>query len=396
MSDQPQSQPLTYCPACTAGDSSVFFVIEQAPIQSVVTLKSYAAAMKIPRKDIKLSFCRHCGFIFNRNFERDWDYYTKGYEDQQGFSPTFVKFITGITERFIQKYELYEKLVLEIGCGKGDFLRLISKLGNNRGIGIDPSWVPGRVEENAQLKFITDFYNVTHGHFKPDSIVCRHTLEHIYDTNNFLHKIRTACGSRKPILLFEVPCVLRILKDQAFWDIFGEHCAYFSPGSLARLFRRNGFEVLDLYIEYDQQYLFIEARPVEMPSMTIHPLEETPEELFQLAESFAQRVQQQLTVWRTRLNEFKQANKKVVLWGGGSKSVGFLAQFHDIGVITHVIDINPHLTGNYIPGIGIQYVQPESMQDYQPDVVITMNSVYLKEVKQKLTSIGLQPEVIGL
>ena len=166
MSDQPQSQQLSTCPACTAGGSSDFFAIEQAPIQSVVTLKSYAAAMKIPRKDIKLSFCRHCGFIFNRNFERDWDYYTKGYEDQQGFSPTFVKFITGITQRFIQKYELYEKLVLEIGCGKGDFLRLISELGDNRGIGIDPSWVPGRVKENAQLKFITDFYNVTHGHFK--------------------------------------------------------------------------------------------------------------------------------------------------------------------------------------------------------------------------------------
>ena len=35
----------------------------------------------------------------------------------------------------------------------------------------------------------------------------------------------------------------------------------FSAGSLARLFRASGFEVLDVSYEYDDQYLLIEARP---------------------------------------------------------------------------------------------------------------------------------------
>jgi SAM-dependent methyltransferase len=384
------------CPTCQAHDYQDFLTIKSAPIQSVVTLKSNWAAMQIPRKDIILSFCHQCGFIFNRNFEKNWDYYTNGYEDQQGFSPTFVNFITGITQRLIEKYQLYQGVILEIGCGKGDFLRLISKLGNNRGIGIDPAWRPGRVKDEEQLTFITDFYAAKYGRFKADCIVCRHTLEHVYDADKFLHEIRTACGNSKPILFFEVPCILRILKDLAFWDIFGEHCAYFSPGSLARLFRRNGFKVLDLHIEYEQQYLFIEARPVAITSTSRHALEESPLELFQLAETFALRMQEKINLWRTRLYEFKLAQKKVVLWGGGSKAVGFLTQFHEIGIISHVIDINPYLTGNFIPSIGLRYVEPAAMQDFQPDIVITMNSVYINEVKQQLTDMGLQPEVIGL
>ena len=40
-----------------------------------------------------------------------------------------------------------------------------------------------------------------------------------------------------------------------------EHVSYFSPGSLARLFRATGFEPLVLELEYDDQYILIEARP---------------------------------------------------------------------------------------------------------------------------------------
>jgi SAM-dependent methyltransferase len=396
MSTPAKSCLTTSCPACAAHDVADFFAIKQAPIQSVATMKSRWAAMRIPRKDLTLSFCRHCGFIFNRDFDLNWDHFTHGYEDQQGFSPTFVQFITRITQRLIGKYKIYDQLVLEIGCGKGDFLRLITALGHNKGIGIDPAWEADRGQANPNITFIPEFFDPEHARVKADCIVCRHTLEHIYDANAFMKKVRIACGSHKPILFFEVPSIVRILEQQAFWDIFGEHCAYYSPGSLARLFRHNGFEVLDLYLDYDSQYLFIEAHPVDMPSLNIHPLEESVAELYELAQVFNESVQHKLIEWRERMNAFKLANKKVALWGGGSKAVGFLTQFHSIGVIEHVVDINPHLAGNFIPGMGIQYVKPEFMQYYKPDVVIAMNSVYLNEIRQNLADFGVTPELFGL
>jgi len=365
-------------------------------MQSIIAIKSYAAAMQVPRHDIVLTFCNHCGFIFNSEFDTEWDYFTHGYEDQQGFSPTFVRFITATTQRFIDKYALRNQTVIEIGCGKGDFTRLICALGDNQGIGIDPAWVPGRGEPNPNVRFITEFYNQAHSKIQADCIACRHTMEHIFETDDFVKMIRESCQETPPVLFFEVPSIVRILKDQAFWDIFGEHCSYFSPGSLAQLFRRNKFEVLDLFLEYDDQYLFIEARPVDSVLETVHPLEESVADLKALTRLFVQKINKQLEQWRVRLVRLKEEKKKVVVWGGGSKAVGFLTQFNEIGVIEHVVDINPHLLGNFIPAIGKQYVGPDFLESYRPDVVILMNSVYINEVRADLAGRGLHPELIGL
>ena len=386
----------TECPCCRSGDLEDFFRIPNAPTQSLVTIRNREKALAIPRKDIALTFCNQCGFIFNSEFDTSIDYYTQGYEDQQGFSPTFVKFITGVTQRFIDRYDIRNRQVIEIGCGKGDFIRLISKLGDNKGIGIDPAWVAGRGEEVPGVSFIKEFYSGKHGSIKADCITCRHTLEHIHDTGGFMHTIRASISDTEPILFFEVPSIVRILDIQAFWDIFYEHCTYLSPGSIARLFRVNGFEVLDMYLEYDNQYLFIEAKPSEGTSEKIHPLEESVEELKAKTLTFVEKINVQLDEWRDRLSRFREEGKKVVVWGGGSKSVGFLTQFGDLGVIEHVVDINPHMTGNYIPGIGIQYVAPDFLETYSPDVVIVMNSVYMEEIQRSLSERGLHPEMLGL
>jgi SAM-dependent methyltransferase len=372
-------------------------VIPHAPVHSLVTIKEYGEAISIPKKEITLAFCNHCGFIFNSSFDTSLDYYTQGYEDQQGFSPTFMKFITGVSQRFIDRYEIRGKDVIEIGCGKGDFISLMSELGDNNGIGIDPAWVPGRAKQNPKVRFIKEFYSEDHGDLRADCIACRHTLEHIHDTFGFMETIRKSLKDNlKAVLFFEVPSIVRILKIQAFWDIFYEHCTYMSPGSLARLFRLNGFEVLDMYLEYDEQYLFIEAKPVEGSSDKVHPLEESVQDLKELTKLFVEKIEVQLDEWRDKLLKFKEEEKKVVIWGGGSKSVGFLTQFNDIGVIEHVVDINPHMQGNYIPGIGIRYVAPEFLEKYNPDVVIVMNSVYMEEIRKMLHAMGIDPEMHGL
>lgn len=387
----------THCPNCHHTNVEDFFTVQSAPVHSLAITKSYDEAIGIERKDIDMAFCNNCGFIFNSSFDTSLDYYTKGYEDQQGFSPTFLKFITELTTRFINKYDIKNKDVIEIGCGKGDFISLMCELGNNRGIGIDPAWVPGRTKANPNVRFIKEFYSEEHGKLKADCICCRHTLEHIHGTGDFLKTIRKSIGNREDVIVFfEIPSIVRILKIQAFWDIFYEHCTYMSPGSLARLFRLNGFEVLDMYLEYDNQYLFIEAKPVNKPSDKVHPLEESVEELKDLTKVFTTKINDTLDAWRKKFAELREKKLRTVVWGGGSKSVGFLTHFDREKVIDHVVDINPHMVGNYIPGIGKQYVGPDFLKEYKPEVVIIMNSVYTEEIRKMLNDMGLNPTLIGL
>ncbi len=380
------------CPGCSDNRTVEFYNVLNAPVHSIVTVTDRKKAMNIPRKEITLAICKGCGLIYNSSFDTKTDYHSQPFEDQQGFSPTFTKFITSIAQSFIDKYNIYNKKIIEIGCGKGDFLLLISKLGNNIGIGIDPAYVEGRIPPNENLSFLKEFYQEKHGKLPVDAIVCRHTLEHIHDVGNFLNTLHRSLSQKEHVvLLFEVPSVVRILEEMAFWDIYYEHCTYLSPGSMARLFRLHGFEILNLSLQYNNQYLFLEAKPGHMNHEKANQLEEDTSELLELAMNFNREVSRIFSYWRSLLLQYKVEGKKVVLWGGGSKSVGFLTEFSNLNLIEYVIDINPHLAGNFIPGIGLQYQQPEFLSEYRPDVVIIMNSVYEKEISLTLNSMGIEP-----
>jgi hypothetical protein len=384
------------CPCCGSGRIEPFFRIANAPIFSLVTVKSRAEALAVPRKDIELGFCHDCGFVFNRLFDRSIDYFTLGYEDQQGFSKTFMAYLTRISEDLIERHQLRGKKMLEIGCGKGDFINLLTELAAGRGIGVDPAYQEGR-QTNPNLRFFREFYSSGHGQLGADFICCRHTLEHIYETQEFMQRLRDSIPrGQHPALFFEVPEVSRILDLPAFWDIYYEHCSYFSPGSLARLFRRTGYDVTALRLDYGDQYVLIEARPADSPAQSALPLEETVADLGARIARFKTIVQQQLGEWRDRLTSLKAEGKRVVVWGGGSKSVGFLTNFADLQLIDYVVDINPHMENNFIPGIGCQYVQPGFLASYQPDVVIIMNSVYAQEIGAQLAGMGVVAEVLAL
>jgi hypothetical protein len=384
------------CPCCQKDQIEEFFLIKNAPVYSMVTVTTREEALAVPRKDIGLGFCHDCGFIFNRRYDTSIDYFTMGYEDQQGFSATFMQYLTRISEELIAKYHLQDKTLLEIGCGKGDFINLLNTLAGGKGIGIDPAYEDGR-QNNPNLTFYKEFYSEKHGELVADLICCRHTLEHIFATRDFLHHIRASLGhENRPVVFFEIPQISRILDIQAFWDIYYEHCSYFSAGSLGRLFRSTGYEILDMRLDYSDQYLLIDAIPSRSPSEKLFAIEESIEEQKERIKNFKAEINIQLGGWRNRLNKMKGAGEKVVVWGGGSKSVGFLTNFADLELIDYVVDINPNMENNYIPGIGSKYVQPEFLRDYQPDVVIIMNGVYKKEISQMINEMGFSPAIYTL
>src|SRR5690606_34629448 len=125
-------------------------------------------------------------------------------EETQGFSPTFNAFARGLARELVERHGLRGKRVLEIGCGKGEFLMSLAELGIAHGIGIDPSYVPERMPQAAarRLRFIRDIYREEHARFEADFICCRHTLEHIPDTLAFTRRLRRAIGDRRDTVVF--------------------------------------------------------------------------------------------------------------------------------------------------------------------------------------------------
>ena len=133
-----------------------------------------------------LAVCSGCGFIFNAAWDPERTVYSDQYEETQGFSPTFNTFNRAIAEELVSSYDIRGKTVLEIGCGKGEFLSLICKLGGNRGIGYDPSFVPARQRSEQNIRFVREFFTEDTNEVAPDLLCCKMTLEHIGQTHRFL------------------------------------------------------------------------------------------------------------------------------------------------------------------------------------------------------------------
>jgi len=387
------------CQSCGAHSISVFYEVRNVPVHSCLMMPTRQEALDFPRGDVVLGFCAQCGFITNTAFDPTLEAYAADYEDQQSFSPTFNAFATDLARRLIDKHGLYDKDIIEIGCSKGDFLLLLCELGHNRGVGIDPSAVTGRVESDAadRVIFIQDYYSERYADYHGDLVCCRHTLEHIHPVAEFVGTIRRSIGDRTDtVVFFELPDTTRVLRGLAFEDIYYEHSSYFSPGSLARLFRSCGFEITDLELDYGDQYLLIEAKPVSAPSHKIHELEESVDEMARDVSYFADHIGEKMIEWKHRLERMYAEGKRVAAWGSGSKCVAFLTTLDAAELVGHVVDINPYRHGKFMPGVGKQIMPPESLKEYAPEHVIVMNRIYRAEIRHMLAEMGIDAEITAL
>lgn len=387
----------TICQLCSSEEVSVFFEIMDMPVHIGILWPNRDAALNCPKGDIKLAFCKNCGFITNLAFEPFRLQYTQEYDNTLHFSPFFQKYAHSVASRLIERYDLHNKTVIEIGCGKGDFLLLLCELGNNRGVGFDPSYEARNIDHQiaARITFIRGFYSRHHTSYQADLICCRYVLEHIENPAEFLTMIRNNIGDRSSTVVhFEVPNVLFILRNLSIWDIIYEHCSYFSPCSFARVFTSCGFDVYDLTETYEGQNLSIEALPSKNPPNSRHDYKSGLKELIHYLTAFGNNYRTKLETWHHNLKRIEHAGKQAVVWGAGAKGVSFLNMLKIQDQIEYVVDINPNKKGNYIAGTGQKVVSPEFLQDYEPDVVIVMNPIYKSEIEQLIRRLGLITEFL--
>ena len=385
------------CPNCNSASVKVFYEAKNVPINSCLLFSSSNEAKNFPRGNVILGFCSNCGFITNMAFNPQIVDYSSLAPEEQGSSGTFNMFIDSLANRLIETYNIRNKKILEIGCGRGDFLVRLCRLGHNKGVGIDPSTITGDIKSplSNDLLFIRDFFSAKYADYIGDLVCCRHTLEHISKTSVFVKNLRALIGNNyQTINFFEVPDTTRILKEVAFWDIYYEHCSYFTLGSLARLFRLNNFEIEYLSKGYFDQYLLIDSKPTKQLSKKYFDSEETVETTLKNVSDFSVNSSKKIEKWKTILTTIKEEKKKAVIWGSGSKCVGFMTTLNMVNEVNYIIDINPLRHGKFVPSVGKQIMPPEFLRKYNPDVVIIMNPVYIKEIKRDLNNMGIDPEII--
>ncbi|MGC4033437.1 MAG: class I SAM-dependent methyltransferase [Tepidisphaeraceae bacterium] len=380
--------PERCCPACGADNLRTFYRVQGIPVQSNLLVDNAKEAAHFPTGDVLLALCETCAFITNVAFDESRLMMSQAYEASQACSATFGSFAKSLAQKWIEKYKLNGKTIIEIGCGQGEFLELICELAGARGIGFDPV-VRREQSDRANAMFVAGNFEHFAKDVKADFIFCRHTLEHIAEPLNFLTAVREPLVDTP--VAFEVPDTARVLTEGAFWDIYYEHNSYFTRESLVRVFQRAGFDVHHTSLEFDGQYLVLEAEPTGGQRRDMPTLSE-----LRLASQFVRVCTTRMQEWTTFADDAKRTGKRCVVWGSGSKAVGFLTSAGIADAFECVVDINPAKQGSYLPGTSLQIVGPNALKTVRPDVVVVMNPIYRNEIERDLNAMGLTPNVIAL
>jgi C-methyltransferase C-terminal domain/Methyltransferase domain len=391
------------CPVCASPNIGPVVELPPVPTDTCRMWPSRAGAHSARKAPIALSYCRNCSHVFNRSFDDELTDYEEEYENSQMFSPRFRQYAEKLSDQLIARYGLHHKNIVEIGGGKGDFLRIICYRGNNVGVSFGPSYEPEPDDDiPTNVRFVADYYTAKYVNEPADLIICRHVLEHFSKPRELITTVREAVGDRRDVVVyFEVPSGNFILRKQACWEFIYQHCSYFTERSLVTLFAECGFEAREVQQRFGGQFLTIEARAVsDDAGAKKNPWgerEATPalEATAALCHGLGPAFSACVANWSNYLEQQRINGRRIIVWGAGAKAVTFLNIADPTGsAISHVVDVNPRKAGRFIAGSGHEIIEPSAVRELHPEVIVLMNPIYREEICSAVRALGLDPEFL--
>jgi hypothetical protein len=384
----------TQCPGCQGNQLTQPWVVPRQPAVLNYRCHSQAAAMQVPLLDLHLVECHECGLIFNAAFDESLVLYDGGYDNQQSHSPVFRNHMEECARHLATHHPASagSGIVLEPGCGKGAYLKMLCKLTGWRGLGYDTtSEVSGEAECNTH--FVNRNARTEDIPAGIHALVCRHVIEHVGEIGPFLrllHEMAVAGGAK--VTYIETPSWEWIVAQAAFWDVFHEHSNYFTAATLRRLAEEAGFRVLEHFTTFGGQYqsLYLEPRS---PSASKERARSSPSEL----DEFARKADAAKATLQSHLAVNGAGRVSYAIWGAGAKGVTLANSFSHLGMAPSVvIDSNPGKAGTFIPGVAVPVHPPgREALEHLPLIVIP-NPNYRPEIEETLCNMGLNPTLISI
>jgi len=306
--------------------------------------------------------------VVNATFEKEKLNYDDAYDNSQGNSIAFRKHLSNVLNLLKARVQP-GSLLVDLGCGKGEFVELAQSDGWFKAIGFDTTYT-------GQNPSIEKRYLNENDRIKADIVVLRHVLEHIARPHEFLNLIRTVFGNT--LIYIEVPDFGWIKRNQAFFDITYEHVNYFSGKSLSRMFddkflvNETTFEgqylsflshIQNVSDNFDIEYC--SGNWAHVPFDSLFP-------------NLNQKLKE--------ITYMLQNVDRIVVWGAATKGTLFIHHcMKNIQIMQKLycaVDNNPKKQGKFIAGTGIKICSPNFIiNEIRPsDLLIITNPNYSTEI----------------
>lgn len=283
------------------------------------------------------------------------------------FSPDMREFRIQQFTRFMDRFSLRGRKVLEAGCGRGEYLSLLKQCGMDaHGLEDAPDAVAYCVRSGLQVTrgFVdSPDYRVAGAPFEAYFIL--NFLEHLPDPVGTLRGIR-ANLTETGVGLVEVPNFDMMRRSALYAEFIADHLFYFTSDTLRTALRLGGFDVLD----------FSEERSSYILSAAVRKSQPSDLSVFRECQD---RLQADLDAYIGRFPP-----RTVAVWGAGHQALALLALARLGERIRYVVDSAPFKQGKFTPATHIPIVAPSALVEDPVQAVIVVAASFSGEVVQTL------------
>lgn len=239
--------------------------------------------------------------------------------------------------------------ILDLGCNDLYLLKQLQNRANAR-VGIDPLWA-GKEDQRDDKSImvigasIEDVALDSMLESAPDLIVCRHTLEHIYDPRLALQKLLDAMAD-DALFLFEVPSFDTLVHRLRFDQVFHQHLQYFTLACFQRLLEKVGGVYLAHWENYHDWGALIVAFTKRSSGRGQQSGKASP--AFDLAT-----IRERYVLFRRQLsatNDVLKSLERTKIYGYGAAQMLPILAYHlgnDLSMLRAVLDDDPAKNGLY-------------------------------------------------
>lgn len=343
-----------------------------------------ASAQHMPDKEhvdqdkgltLDLCQCMGCGLV---QFDcQPVDYY-RDVIRAGGYSKTMVELRRYQYKHLIETYHLEGKRFIEVGCGQGEFLKVLSEFPVEvHGIEHDPRLVELARGQGLDVNCgftETEDTVIPGGLF--DVFLSFNFLEHQPEPNTMLQAIYRNLED-EAMGLITVPSFEYIMDHSSYYELIRDHIAYYTFDTLNPLLERNGFEVLECeVINRDTLSVIVRKRPQT--------------EAGNLVDCYVA-LRREMDVYMKYLEAW---NKKVAIWGASHQGFTLAATTNLGKAARYIIDSAPFKQGKYAPSSHLPIVPPEHFEKEPVDAIVITAPGYTEEIASIIRErFGKQVEV---
>lgn len=314
--------------------------------------------------DILLYECPYCGLI--QAAGEPVPYY-RDVIRATGVSAKMREFRIRQYRDWIKENDLQDKKILEVGCGKGEYMDFMEAAGGNvTGIEhLQESVAYGQSKgHRIYRQFIEDHNTVIEGG-PYDAFYIMNFLEHIPDPGEFIQGI-AANLTDNGVGIVEVPNIDMILAQSLYSEFIQDHLSYFTSSSLRNILELNGFEVLECKsIWYDYILSATVRRRKKMDTS-----------------KFAERMASMKKETDMFLDMMEAKGYRTAVWGAGHQALANLSLLNMDDRITCVIDSAEFKQNKYTPATHLPIYGPDYLDNGIIKAVLIMAAGYSDEIKQ--------------